>query len=69
MKTITTLEKISICNLFLFLIGAKVIYLLIDFFVLGMPYPSLFKILYCLALATFVSLKREEYKKNTSIVL
>jgi predicted tellurium resistance membrane protein TerC len=63
MKTMTTLEKKAICNLVLFLIGVKVTYSLVDHFVFGMAYPSLFIIICCLAGATYASLKREEYKK------
>lgn len=63
MKTMTPLEKKSICNLVLFLIGIKVTYSLADHFVFGMPYPSLFIITFCLAGAIYTSLKREQYKK------
>ena len=63
MKTMTTLEKKTICGLVLFLMGVKVTYLLIDHFIFGLPYPSLFIIIFCLAGATYASLKREQYKK------
>lgn len=63
MKIMTTLEKKAICSLVLVLMGIKITYLMVDHFIFGLPYPSLFIISFCLFGAIYASVKREQYKK------
>ncbi|WP_123773962.1 hypothetical protein [[Flexibacter] sp. ATCC 35103] len=64
MKTIITSVKRIICNVLLFLTSLQVTYSLVNHHLYGKPYPHLFIIIVCLLVATFASIKKEQYSKK-----
>ncbi|MFV8347648.1 hypothetical protein [Flavobacterium sp. ZB4P13] len=64
MKTKTTSAKKIICDVLLFLTSVQVTYSLVNHYEYGKPYPHLFIIIGCLLIATFASLKREQYNNQ-----
>lgn len=64
MKTISTLVKIGICNLVLFLTAVQVTFSLVNPILYGQPKPDCLMIIVCLLVSTFASSKKEEYRKQ-----
>ena len=63
MKTKTTSAKIANCNIVIFLTALYVTYIMVNHFVYNKPYPHVFIEVLCVLVATYASLKREQYKK------
>lgn len=64
MKTKTTTVRTATSSVLIFLTSLYVTYIMVNHFVYNKPYPDGLVTVFCVFVAAYASLKREQYKKQ-----